>query len=217
MWDDRRKVGILNDFDLARFADHTGASRNDSTGTLPFMALDLLSEEGLRGVIPRRYRHEAESFAWSFIYLHLATMVNKHGKNLTVNPHPLRKWFEDWRSSRVAKIALQWHDYDHLDAKLSYPNAKELACALHTFWMKRFNQQFPKCDLGPGPRIRQLFGRETPDAPRAPPPYQEPDDDMVFEDALAVHELSLGSMPLKEFGELLFKMAERFQRVNQCT
>ena len=56
MWDDRRKVGILNDFDLARFTDQAGASGQDNTGTLPFMALDLLSEEGLCGEIPRRYR-----------------------------------------------------------------------------------------------------------------------------------------------------------------
>ena len=56
MWDDKRKVGILNDFDLARFADQDGASGQDNTGTLPFMALDLLSKEGLRGEIPRRYQ-----------------------------------------------------------------------------------------------------------------------------------------------------------------
>jgi hypothetical protein len=62
VWDDVRKVVVLNDFDLARFADQTAASEQDDAGTSPFMALDLLSEEGLRGGIPRRYRHEAESF-----------------------------------------------------------------------------------------------------------------------------------------------------------
>ncbi|KAF9641867.1 hypothetical protein BDM02DRAFT_3073239, partial [Thelephora ganbajun] len=50
--------GVLNDFDLARFSDQAGASGRDNTGTLLSMALDLLSEEGLRGVISRRYRHE---------------------------------------------------------------------------------------------------------------------------------------------------------------
>ncbi|KAF9642750.1 hypothetical protein BDM02DRAFT_3264353, partial [Thelephora ganbajun] len=106
MWDDRRKVGILNDFDLARFADQT----------------DLLSEEGLRGEIPRRYRHEAESFAWSLICLCLATVVNKHGEDFSMHPHPLRRWFEDWRTSRDAKLALHWCDHDHSDTQLSHPN-----------------------------------------------------------------------------------------------
>ena len=106
MWDDKRKVGVLNDFDLARFADQTGASGQDNTGTLPFMALDLLSEEGLRGEIPRRYRHEAESFTWSLICLCLATVEGKNSKNYTQDPHPLRRWFEDWESSRNAKLGL---------------------------------------------------------------------------------------------------------------
>ncbi|KAF9643778.1 hypothetical protein BDM02DRAFT_3122943 [Thelephora ganbajun] len=66
------------------------------------MALDLLRRE-----IPRRYRHEAESFAWSLICLCLATVVNNHGKNFTMHPHPLHKWFEDWKSCHDAKSALQ--------------------------------------------------------------------------------------------------------------
>lgn len=42
MWDDKQKVEIPSDFDLARFADQTGASGRDNTGKLLFMALDLL-------------------------------------------------------------------------------------------------------------------------------------------------------------------------------
>ena len=30
MWDDSRRVGVLNDFDLARFADQTGTTRWNS-------------------------------------------------------------------------------------------------------------------------------------------------------------------------------------------
>ena len=103
MWDDMRKVGVLNDFDLARFADQRGASGQGNTGTLPFMALDLLSERGLRGVIPRRYRHETESFTWCLIRLYFATAEDSKGQNRTRDPHPLRRWFTDWESSRDAK------------------------------------------------------------------------------------------------------------------
>ena len=41
------------------------------------MTLDLLSEEGLRGENPHRHRHEAESFTWSLIRLHPATVEDK--------------------------------------------------------------------------------------------------------------------------------------------
>ena len=63
MWDDVQKIGVLCDFDLAKFEDQTGASERDSTRTLPFMVLDLVSERGFCGEIVRRYRHGAESFA----------------------------------------------------------------------------------------------------------------------------------------------------------
>ena len=110
MWDDVRKVGVLSDFDLAKFEDQTGASGRDNTGTLPFMVLDLVSEKGFRGEIVRRYRHEAESFAWCLICLCLATAKSENGKNYTLKPHPLREWFGSYGTSIYAKIAFQWHE-----------------------------------------------------------------------------------------------------------
>ena len=107
MWDDRRKVGILNDFDLAKLADQAGATGQDNTGTLPFMALDLLSEKGLRGEIPRRYRHEAESFAWCLICLCLTMVEGADGKNYTRDPHLLLRWFQDW-DTVLARPKRQW-------------------------------------------------------------------------------------------------------------
>jgi len=74
----------------------------------------------------------------------------------------------------------------------------------------RYRNQFANHSLGPGPEVRQLFGRVTLSAPQPPSPYQEPDDDMVFEDVLIAHESPLGSAPLGEIQELLIKMAERF-------
>lgn len=103
MWDAERKVGALNDFDLTKLADQEGASGEDNTGTLPFMALDLLSEEGLRGDILRLYRHEAESFAWSLIRFCLSAVENEKGENCTRVPHPLQGWFEGWTASHDGK------------------------------------------------------------------------------------------------------------------
>lgn len=63
-------VGMLNDFDLAAVMDpgtrsppKTGWER---TGTLPFMALDLLRYS--HGEIKRWYRHDLESFAWCLFW-----------------------------------------------------------------------------------------------------------------------------------------------------
>ena len=192
MWDDKRKVGILNNFDLARFADQTGASGQDNTGTLPFMALDLLSEEGLRGEIPR---HEAESFTWSLICLCLATVEGKNGKSYTLDPHPLHEWFQDCKVSRYAKIALQWHEHNKSNIPLVHRNAKTLAFALHEYWADRYLKQFQRpC--------------------KAAPPYQEPDDDRVFEDVLSIHDSPLASAPLEKVEEDLLEISEKFQQIN---
>ncbi|KAF9643788.1 hypothetical protein BDM02DRAFT_3151168 [Thelephora ganbajun] len=169
MWDDRRKVGILNDFDLARFADQTGASGQDNTGTLPFMALDLLSEEGLRGEIPRRYRHEAESFAWTLICLCLAT----------------------------------------------HPNAKDLACVLHKYWLDRYVKQFPRPTKKNRPgTLAEKFNISAPTTPAEVPRYEEPEDDQVFRELLVKHEVALDAQPLEEIWDELVKMGLKYSETD---
>jgi hypothetical protein len=36
----------------------------EHTGTIPFMAIDLLTKDAWSGHIERQYRHDCESFAW---------------------------------------------------------------------------------------------------------------------------------------------------------
>jgi len=103
--------------------------------------------------------------------------------------------------------------HDHSNIPLVYSNAKSPARALHAYWIKRYNNQFPPHDPGPGPRITGLFGRKASNLPEAPPPYQEPEDEIVFEDVLVTLELPLGSAPLKGIQENLIKMSEKFQEV----
>ncbi|PPQ87734.1 hypothetical protein CVT24_008385, partial [Panaeolus cyanescens] len=62
IWDKDRHVGVLHDFDLARHFGSKGATSHENTGTVPFMALDLLGNDGQSGLVPRRYRHDAEAF-----------------------------------------------------------------------------------------------------------------------------------------------------------
>ena len=56
-------VGVLSDFDLASFEGDMGKN-TERTGTLPFMACDLLTEEGLKGQVRHTYAHDAEAFFW---------------------------------------------------------------------------------------------------------------------------------------------------------
>ena len=69
MWDAERKARVLSGFDLAKLTKKKGASGKGNMEPCSFLALDLLSEEGLRGEIPHLYRREVESFSWALIYL----------------------------------------------------------------------------------------------------------------------------------------------------
>ncbi|KAH7923180.1 hypothetical protein BV22DRAFT_985391, partial [Leucogyrophana mollusca] len=64
-----RVVGVLNDFDLATLVIGKGPTGNQRTGTVPFMARDLLTKEGLDGDITHIYRHEVESFIWVLVWI----------------------------------------------------------------------------------------------------------------------------------------------------
>jgi hypothetical protein len=61
--------GILNDYDLAHLEGNPRPSGTERTGTMPFMALDLLTENAWDGMVERRYRHDCESFAWVLLWI----------------------------------------------------------------------------------------------------------------------------------------------------
>ncbi|KAG0699202.1 hypothetical protein DFH29DRAFT_833949 [Suillus ampliporus] len=62
-------VGVLNDYDLSSLATTQGPLGNERTGTVPFMALDLLSPESQRGKVQHLYRHDLESFIWVLVWV----------------------------------------------------------------------------------------------------------------------------------------------------
>jgi len=60
-------IGVLNDYDLSSMKDvPTGQER---TGTMPFMALDLLEDEAIEGQVEHLYQHDAESFIWELTWV----------------------------------------------------------------------------------------------------------------------------------------------------
>jgi Fungal protein kinase len=62
-------TGVLNDFDLAHVRGNERPSGTERTGTMPFMALDLLTEDAWAGKVERLYRHDCESFAWVLLWI----------------------------------------------------------------------------------------------------------------------------------------------------
>ena len=210
MWDAERRVGVLNDFDLAGLTNQEGASGQGNTGTLPYMALDLLSEKGLRGEIPRLYRHDAESFAWSLIYLCLSTVKNEEGEKYTMLSRRLGRWFADWETCRNAKLGTQWEDYDesHSDIVYAHPNAMALARSLYSHWSARYRKQFPGEDTteeSVPSVIAQKLGRADTTPPEATP-YVEEDDDTIFQSLLILHERRFGLGALGELKHTLVNM-----------
>jgi hypothetical protein len=82
-------MGVLNDYDLSSLATAQGPRGNERTGTIPFMALDLLTEEGQRGEVRHLYRHDLESFVWVLVWVSLRY---KNGQLLPRKSRPFDAW-----------------------------------------------------------------------------------------------------------------------------
>ena len=86
-------IGVVNDFDLATWVHHS-TTNNDRTGTIPFMAIDLL-EGGLEDRIPRLYRHDLESFSWILAYISVAE-IEYEDSRIKISPvGRVNTWFKD--------------------------------------------------------------------------------------------------------------------------
>ncbi|KAG1893871.1 uncharacterized protein F5891DRAFT_1256959 [Suillus fuscotomentosus] len=68
-WRNGKRIGVLNDYDLSSLADDPGPRGNERTGTVPFMALDLLTKDDQQGTVKHLYRHDLESFMWVFAWI----------------------------------------------------------------------------------------------------------------------------------------------------
>jgi hypothetical protein len=95
---DNDNGGVLNDFDLATSDEQTSPSGSERTGTVPFMALDLIHARHPPGSIKHEYRHDHESFAWTLLWI-FGTF--KDGREVS------KPVFEDWvTNTYTAKYSL---------------------------------------------------------------------------------------------------------------
>ncbi|PFH46931.1 hypothetical protein AMATHDRAFT_68781, partial [Amanita thiersii Skay4041] len=110
MWDSKREVAILNDFDLAKLVPEMqrGPYAKHKTGTLPFMAIDLLN--GWSG--EHQYRFELESFLYVIMWI---VVRYEDGKE---KYDTLRRWLAKRPLTvKLEKIAL----LQQLDSFLAIP------------------------------------------------------------------------------------------------
>ena len=192
MYDPDTKQGVLNDLDLARVGGpNRKLSAKDNTGTVPFLALDLLDKAAFEGQVPRRYRHDAESFAWCLIYTCVCMGKDGEGRIRTINPHPLSSWFGNVDTSHRAKYeSAELHD------KLTlYERTKPLAIALHKYWVNRLHSQITAgqqdvggCEPRDLANIPALAKWDVPTKAdlQAQGPYEELSDDDSFTEVLQV-------------------------------
>ena len=85
--------GVLNDWDLSRRRVTDGPTRSgaERTGTIPFMAIDLLSQDALDRKVPRLYRHDLEGFIWVLVWVFLQYEGCKR----------VQDTLEEWRSGNL--------------------------------------------------------------------------------------------------------------------
>jgi hypothetical protein len=88
-WRNGKLIGVLNDYDLSSLANVVGPQGNERTGTVPFMALDLLTAKAQRGEVKHLYRHDLESFMWVFAWVFLRY---RQGVLLSWRLRPLDEW-----------------------------------------------------------------------------------------------------------------------------
>ena len=137
MCDPLTKRGVLNDFDLARWgAPDRKPSAKDNTGTLPFLALDLLNERALDGSVPRLYRHDAESFTWCLIYICVCMIQGTDGRISTRRINPLSDWSVNLKHCLYSKTRLA--EEHLLDNFPIHRRIEPLASDLYDCWASRY-------------------------------------------------------------------------------
>ncbi|KAH9478324.1 hypothetical protein JR316_0008777 [Psilocybe cubensis] len=102
MYDPDENCGVLSDFDLSLLQWEPRVIGTHGTGTVPFMALELLRKKYWEGKIQRFYHHELESFIWILTYVILLYDRGIRKKNEAV---------DSWRTSDYDMCRMQKRDF----------------------------------------------------------------------------------------------------------
>ncbi|KAG7088858.1 hypothetical protein E1B28_012812 [Marasmius oreades] len=98
-----RKVGVLNDFDLAcTMEENRRATSKQRTGTKPFIAIDLLTlVKGAEGSAKHFVRYDLESLVYVFAWI-----ICRYENGQEIKDPPLEGWCKgNWTAVRTTKLA----------------------------------------------------------------------------------------------------------------
>lgn len=128
MYDPETKCGVLTDLDLVLLQWELRIIGTDRTGTIPFMALELLSRHYWEGKLKRYYHHELESFLWMIPFLFLSYNNGERKPN---------KYIDAWRTSNYDVCREKKNDFRGntlLDAQSTIqPDYKSFWTVVHVF------------------------------------------------------------------------------------
>ncbi|KAG8950603.1 hypothetical protein FRC03_012793 [Tulasnella sp. 419] len=94
-------MGVLNDYDLSTLRHpgcDDGPTGTDRTGTLLFMALELLDSTALAGNIEHQYRHDFEAFIWVLTWI-----AHRYQGGKEIPKAPFTSWIADHQHCRKEK------------------------------------------------------------------------------------------------------------------
>ncbi|GLB44606.1 hypothetical protein LshimejAT787_1702330 [Lyophyllum shimeji] len=110
MYSVQHRCGVLADYDLSVFRHLPRVLGTDRTGTIPFMALDLLRAEYWNGKLERKFYHELEAFIWILVFVFLRYQDGRARKDTLVE-----RWMTaDYNACREAKFSLM--DFNIMNA-----------------------------------------------------------------------------------------------------
>ena len=166
---DGKPVGVFNDWDLPVDASLPSIHAEQAlTGILPFLAIDLLKEEGIGGKVAHLYRHDHESLTWILTWVCYCYTDGNYdpGNPLSLwgtdyqtcsdkkmaflgNPlsmlASLRPWAQPWRLLLEARLVLLQEQYLVFLHTQPPPNRDEPAAAWAAYWdgMKSWLERKP--------------------------------------------------------------------------
>ncbi|KAG1719638.1 uncharacterized protein EDB91DRAFT_1351878 [Suillus paluster] len=166
---DGRWIGVLNDYDLSS-TTHDGPRGKERTGTVPFMAIDLLTQKALEGKVDHRYQHDAESLMWVLAWV----CLRYEGGELLSKGRPLDDWL------RVDAIRCREKKTDFLFVRLRDDDLRPSASHQENWTVARSCLlKFASFFLGQTPTLENEFVFQTwllekiPDEAKIPPSFQD--------------------------------------------
>jgi len=111
LYDPVTNCGVFSDYDLAILRGQARLFGDQRTGTVAFMAVELLSNEYFEGQLQRQYGHELEAFIWVFAFASLHYREGRAKKNSPVSGWSTSNYIacrrhkaDFWRSQELIKL-----------------------------------------------------------------------------------------------------------------